>query len=132
MALVAVTAVLAGCGGGSSNSGGSSTSINLVAYSTPEEAYSQLIPAFNDTSAGKDVGFKQSYGPSGEQSRAVDAGQKADFVHFALQPDIQRLVDDGKVAPNWDSNQYKGAWSTRWSCSSCARATPRASTTGTT
>ena len=109
VALVAVTAVLAGCGGGSSDSGGSSTSINLVAYSTPEEAYSQLIPAFNDTSAGKDVSFKQSYGPSGQQSRAVDAGQAADFVHFALQPDIQRLVDDGKVASNWDSNQYKGA-----------------------
>jgi sulfate/thiosulfate transport system substrate-binding protein len=80
-----------------------------VAYSTPADAYAQLIKAFGSTSGGSGVSFSQSYGPSGAQSRAVDAGQPADFVHFALAPDIQRLVDDGKVSASWDQNQYKGA-----------------------
>ena len=111
LALVAAVLVAAGCGGSSSSSGGggSSSKIELVAYSTPADAYAALISAFNQTAAGKDVSFSQSYGPSGAQSRAVDAGQGADFVHFALQPDVQRLVDDGKVAASWDQNQYHGA-----------------------
>ncbi len=110
-AVVALALLAAGCGGGSSSSGGggSSSSIRLVAYSTPADAYAELIKAFGSTSAGSGVSFSQSYGPSGAQSRAVDAGQPADFVHFALAPDIQRLVDDGKVAASWDQNQYKGA-----------------------
>jgi sulfate transport system substrate-binding protein len=109
--LVAATALLtaaAGCGGSSGDSGGSSTKINLVAYSTPAEAYAELIPAFQKTDDGKDVDFSQSYGASGDQSRAVEAGQKADFVHFALEPDVNRLVDAGKVASDWNSGQYKG------------------------
>lgn len=116
--LLVVAVGLAGCGGssssGSSNSSGSSQppsvggKVNLVAYSTPEASYAKLIPAFNDTPQGKDVTFTQSYGASGDQSRAVDAGQPADVVHFALTPDVQRLVDDKLVATNWDSNQYHG------------------------
>ena len=99
----------AGCGGGSAASGaGGASSVRLVAYSTPADAYAELIKAFDGTPAGKAVSFSQSYGPSGSQSRAVDAGQPADFVHFALEPDIQRLVDDGKVSAGWDQNQYKG------------------------
>src|SRR5689334_12336825 len=91
--LCAVLLVLAaGCGGSSSGSGGS-VKLNLVAYSTPAEVYAKLIPAFNKTSAGKGVSFNQSYGASGDQSRAVAAGQPADVVHFSLQPDMQRLVD---------------------------------------
>src|SRR6185369_12941673 len=41
-------------------------------------------------------------------SRAVEAGQNADFVHFALEPDINRLVEADKVASDWNSGQYKG------------------------
>ncbi len=121
VALVAVTAGLAGCGGSSSDSSSDSSStgststppsvggkVDLVAYSTPEASYTKLIPAFNDTPEGKDVTFSQSYGASGDQSRAVDAGQHADVVHFALAPDIDRLVDDNIVSPDWDQNQYNG------------------------
>ena len=116
--LVTVVAGLAGCGGSSSSSdsstsGGSTPAsvggkVNLVAYSTPETSYAKLIPAFNDTADGKDVTFSQSYGASGDQSRAVEAGQPADYVHFALAPDIERLVDAKLVSPDWDTNQYKG------------------------
>jgi sulfate/thiosulfate transport system substrate-binding protein len=110
LALVALPLVAAGCGnsGSDGGGGGSSVKLNLVAYSTPAEAYAQLIPAFQKTAAGNGVDFSQSYGASGDQSRAVDAGQDADFVHFALEPDVQRLVDDGKVAADWNQNATKG------------------------
>ena len=93
---------------GSSSSGSSGGDISLVAYSTPEEAYNDLIPAFQKTSDGQDTDFKTSFGGSGDQSRAVESGQPADVVHFALQPDMQRLVDAGKIADDWDQNQYHG------------------------
>jgi len=115
---VAATAALlaAGCGGGSTPSGtGDSASggasggkLNLVAYSTPKEAYAKLIPAFQATAAGKGVTFNQSYGSSGDQSRAVDAGLPADVVEFSLEPDMTRLVDDGIVASDWNGGPQKG------------------------
>jgi sulfate transport system substrate-binding protein len=81
--------------------------VNLVAYSTPADAYKQIIPLFKKTPAGKGVTFTQSYGASGDQSRAVAAGQKADIVHFALEPDITRLVPN-QIAPSWANAKYKG------------------------
>jgi sulfate/thiosulfate transport system substrate-binding protein len=84
------------------------TKLTLVAYSTPREAYGQLIPAFQKTAAGKDVGFSQSYGASGEQSRAVAAGLQADIVAFSLAPDISDLVKKGLVAQSWNKDRYHG------------------------
>ena len=52
--------------------------------------------------------FTQSYGASGDQSKAVEAGQTADVVHFALEPDIKRLVDAGKVATELGSERQHG------------------------
>jgi sulfate/thiosulfate-binding protein len=101
----ALAAVVAGCGGSSS---GSSDKLSLVAYSTPKEAYGALIPAFQKTPGGKGVTFDQSYGASGDQSRAVDGGLPADVVEFSLEPDISRLVKSGLVDANWSTGQYKG------------------------
>jgi sulfate/thiosulfate transport system substrate-binding protein len=84
------------------------TKLTLVAYSTPKDAYGQLIPAFQKTAAGKDVTFAQSYGASGEQSRAVAAGLNADIVAFSLAPDITSLVQKKLVAASWSNNKYKG------------------------
>jgi sulfate transport system substrate-binding protein len=104
---------IAGCGGTSDDSagasgGGGSTKLTLVAYSTPEEAFKELIPAFAKTPEGKGVGFNTSYASSGEQSRAVEGGLKADVVEFSLEPDMTRLVDAGLVDENWNQNQYDG------------------------
>jgi sulfate/thiosulfate-binding protein len=110
---------LAGCGGSSdasTNTGGSSpstsgkvtASLDLVGYSTPEKAYDALTAAFAHTAAGKGVGFSSSFGSSGSQSRAVDAGQKADVVAFSTTPDMTRLVDDKLVASNWNANPEHG------------------------
>ena len=112
-ALIAAVA-LSACGGTSSGSegggggDGSGGKLTLVAYSTPEEAYKELIPAFNKTPEGKGVSFDQSYASSGEQSRAVEGGLPADIVEFSLEPDITRLVEAGLVDKNWNQNEYKG------------------------
>ena len=85
-----------------------SGSINLVAYSTPQAAYQDIEKAFKATDQGKDVTFSESYGASGDQSRAVAAGQPADLVAFSLEPDITRLVKANMVAADWNKNIYKG------------------------
>src|SRR5689334_19222383 len=107
-ALVAVAGVVAGCGGTSSASGGGGGKLSLVAYSTPQEAYAQLIPAFQKTAAGKGVTFSQSYGASGDQSRAVANGLPADVVEFSLEPDVTKLVDAGLVSSSWNQDQWHG------------------------
>ena len=107
LALIAVASV-GGCGGTSDSGGDSSTKLTLVAYSTPEEAYKELIPAFIKTPAGKGVSFDQSYAASGEQSRAVEGGLPADVVEFSLEPDMTRLVDAGLVDEDWNQNKYDG------------------------
>jgi len=84
------------------------TKLSLVAYSTPREAYGQLIPAFQKTAAGNGVSFSQSYGASGEQSRAVASGLDADLVAFSLAPDITSLVQKKLVAKNWANDKWHG------------------------
>src|SRR4051794_7685949 len=75
LAAVPLLAAVAGCGGpaaeSNASSGGGGAKLSLVAYSTPQEAYEDLIPAFQKTAAGKDVSFDSSFGASGDQSRAV-------------------------------------------------------------
>jgi sulfate/thiosulfate-binding protein len=84
------------------------TKLSLVAYSTPREAYGQLIPAFQKTAAGKDVSFSQSYGASGEQSRAVASGLDADIVAFSLAPDVSSLVQKKLVPQSWSKDKWHG------------------------
>jgi len=97
----AALATLVACGGGG-------PTIALVAYSTPREAYAELIPAFQKTDAGTSVKFSESYGASGEQSRAVEAGLPADVVEFSLAPDMTRLVEANLVDKTWNQNKYDG------------------------
>jgi sulfate/thiosulfate-binding protein len=94
---------------GSSSSGDSSGSIDVIAYSTPETVYKDgLIPAFEKTSEGSGASFSTSFGPSGDQSRAVESGQPASVVHFSITPDMERLVDAGKVSSDWSQNEHDG------------------------
>jgi sulfate transport system substrate-binding protein len=107
--LVLISSALAvtACGSSSGASGGGKN-LALVAYSTPKSAYEQLIPAFQATPDGKGVSFSQSYGGSGEQSRAVTNGQHADVVNFSLEPDVERLVKAGLVSASWNQNATHG------------------------
>src|SRR5947209_5929997 len=116
-AAVVALEVLAGCGGSAdtstsaasgSSSGKGGAQLALVAYSTPKKAYDKLTAAFEATPSGRGIGFSQSFGPSGSQSRAVASGQPADVVAFSTTPDVTRLVKGGIVAKGWNANRYKG------------------------
>jgi sulfate transport system substrate-binding protein len=109
--LLAVVALVAGCGSSSSGgspSGSSGGKVNLVAYSTPQTVYAKLIPAFQATAAGKGATFGQSFGASGTQAKAVIAGQPADVVEFSRSSDMDSLVSANLVAASWNANPYKG------------------------
>ena len=118
LAAAASIGMTACAGGGASDTVGaaaaaepgsaSGSTVNLFAYAVPKVGYDKLIPAFQATEAGKGVQFQQSYGPSGDQSRKVEAGAGADFVNFSVEPDITRLVKAGLVDAGWNANSYKG------------------------
>jgi sulfate transport system substrate-binding protein len=87
---------------------GKDVKLSLVAYSTPREAYAKLIPMFQATPAGDGVSFTQSYGASGDQARAVQAGLKADIVALSLAPDVDQLVKAGLVDARWNRQSDRG------------------------
>jgi len=82
--------------------------LTLVAYSTPREAYEEIIPLFQATEAGANVQFETSFAASTEQSRAVESGLPADIVALSLAPDITRLIEPGLVAPDWADDAFDG------------------------
>src|SRR3954449_7147885 len=94
-------------GSGSGSGGGK---LDVVGYSTPESVYAETLePAFEKTSQGSGVSFSNSFGASGDQRRAVVAGQPASVVHFSQAGDMERLVEEGElVAANWDKQKYDG------------------------
>ena len=102
-------AVLAACGGsGSDSAGGGSTQLSLVGFAVPKAGNNAAQAAFAKTPEGKGTTWKESYGASGDQSRAVAGGLKADYVHFSITPDVTRLVDAGLVADDWAAGANKG------------------------
>lgn len=92
---------------GSSGSGGAKH-VALVAYSTPQGAYQALIRGFAATPAGRGGTISRSFGASGDQSRAVLAGQPADVVNFSLSPDMTKLVQAGDVGADWNAGPNRG------------------------
>jgi sulfate/thiosulfate-binding protein len=107
-ALVALALLALAACGGSSESSGDGNELSLVAYSTPREAYEELTSLFRETEEGEGVSFAESYGSSGEQTRAVIAGLDADVVALSLAPDLDKLVESGLVAADWTSQPHKG------------------------
>lgn len=115
---VLIALVVAGCGGGGDATAGGGTSdgssggakLSVVGYSTPESVYAEALePAFEKTSQGKGVSFSNSFGASGDQSRAVAAGQPASIVHFSVSSDMERLVEEGEiVSKGWEKQPYGG------------------------
>jgi sulfate/thiosulfate-binding protein len=95
------------CGGGSTDEpGGVDISsgryqVKLVAYAVPKVGFDAVIPAFRETPEGAEIGFSQSYGASGDQSRKVARHVPADVVNFSVEPDVTRLVKAGLVDEDW-------------------------------
>jgi sulfate/thiosulfate transport system substrate-binding protein len=105
--------VACGNGGGSqptdnTNSGTAQTKdveITLVGYAVPKAAHDAIIPKFVakwQQEHNQKVTFKQTYGGSGTQTRAVIDGLPADVVHLALGGDVDKLAKASLVAPDWN------------------------------
>lgn len=109
-ALTAAVIGVTGCG--SDSASGSGETISIVGFAVPEAANKAIAAEFDKTDEGAGTTFKTSYGASGDQSRAVEAGLKADYVHFSVATDVDRLVKADLVDPAWNAGPNKGIVST--------------------
>lgn len=105
---LAAALALTACGGGNGGGSGDAGTLNVVGFAVPEAANKAIAAEWNKTAEGKGVRFRTSYGASGDQSRAVVSGLKADYVHFSVTSDVTRLVDAGLVDAAWDDGPNKG------------------------
>ncbi len=118
LVLLAGVALLAACGGSGQGSpdqedASSGGQVKLIsgAYTTPREAYRELIPIFQKQwkdKTGQEVIFEESYLGSGAQSRAIVEGFEADIAALSLEADINRIQDAGLITHDWKSGPYKG------------------------
>ena len=114
---VAALLTTAACGGDADGqtvdaddgSGGAApVELSLVGFAVPKAANNAIQARFAETPAGEGVTWVESYGASGDQSRAVAAGLEADYVHFSLEGDVTRLVEAGLVAEDWNAGPTRG------------------------
>lgn len=85
--------------------------LTLGAYTTPREAYAEILPAFAAhwrARTGSPVKFQESYLASGAQARAIAGGFEADVAALSLAPDIEKLRGAGLVEPGWASGPHGG------------------------
>ena len=117
--LLLLFSLLVGCtsqsGDKSSASGAGTIKLTLAAYTTPREAYRELIPIFQKQwldKTGQTVTFEESYLGSGAQSRAVVEGFEADIVALSLEADVTRIENAGLITHDWRAQPYGGMVST--------------------
>ncbi len=94
---------------------GNVVKLTLAAYTTPREAYGEIIPLFQKywkDKTGQTVTFEESYQGSGAQSRAVAEGFEADIVALSLEADITRIETAGLITHDWRSEPFGGMVST--------------------
>jgi sulfate/thiosulfate-binding protein len=80
--------------------------VTLVSCAVPKAAHDAILPKFAahwQKEKGQTVTFKQSYGGSGSQTRAVMDGLEADIMHLALAADTEKLVNAGLVRSDWQT-----------------------------
>ena len=114
------------------------TTLLNVSYDPTRELYQDFNKAFAEhwqQQTGETVTIQQSHGGSGKQARAVIDGLDADVVTLALAADIDAIADKTRQARRGLAERAcrtAARPTPRPSCSSCARATRRASRTGAT
>ncbi len=107
-ALLATALLVGACSGDDAGAGSDGETIDIVGFAVPEAANEAIADAFVETPEGDGVEFRSSYGASGDQSRAVESGLEADYVHFSVTSDVTRLVDAGLIEDTWDDGPTKG------------------------
>ncbi|KOP23683.1 sulfate-binding protein [Hapalosiphon sp. MRB220] len=116
---VSLSVAIASCSGGNgNNTAGNSTAspvsatnnkqdveVTLVSFAVTKAAHDAIIPKFVEKwkqEHNQNVTFRQSYGGSGSQTRAVIDGLEADVVHLALGLDTQKIEKAGLIEPGWE------------------------------
>lgn len=115
VALIPLTACGSPSAGDSNQVGANQVKLTLAAYTTPREAYRELIPIFQEQwkeKTGQEVIFEESYLGSGAQSRAIVEGFEADVAALSLEADIIRIFEAGLITHDWKSSKYQGIIST--------------------
>ncbi len=92
------------------NSGGASKDVELtlVSFAVTKAAHEKIIPKFVEQwkkDHNQNVTFKQSYGGSGSQARAVIDGLEADVVHLSLALDTAKIEKAGLIKPGWETRE---------------------------
>lgn len=111
-----IVALITGCSGSGgaatqAASQGGTVKLTLAAYTTPREAYGEIIPLFQaywKEKTGQIVTFEESYLGSGAQSRAVVEGFEADVVALSLEADVTRIAEAGLITQDWKAAHNKG------------------------
>ncbi|ELS31125.1 MULTISPECIES: sulfate ABC transporter substrate-binding protein [Pseudanabaena] len=79
--------------------------LTLVSFAVTKQAHEAIIPKFVEKwqkEQNQKVTFKQSYGGSGSQTRAVIDGLEADVVHLALGADTDKIEKAGLIDKGWE------------------------------
>ena len=109
--IVLFTAMVAACSPATEEPTGDQVNLILAAYTTPREAYGEIIPLFQTDwldKTGQQVTFEESYLGSGAQSRAVVEGFEADVVALSLEADVNRIQNAGLITHDWKATENKG------------------------
>ncbi len=105
--LAALALLPVGCGGGDEDAVGADE-LNLVGYPGLDSVYRDALePAFERTLL-EGINFNNSFGASGNQSRAGTIGQAASVVHLEQAGHMERLVEEGRVDTDWDEQPFGG------------------------
>ncbi|MBD2678214.1 MULTISPECIES: sulfate ABC transporter substrate-binding protein [Nostoc] len=113
-----LSVALAACSGGEGSNSSTETpnaspvaatkgnvELTLVSFAVTKAAHEAIIPKFVEQwkkDHNQTVTFKQSYGGSGSQTRAVIDGLEADVVHLALAGDTTKIQKAGLIEPGWE------------------------------
>jgi sulfate transport system substrate-binding protein len=113
LTLGSLSLLLAACTGAGNGDAASLDEVNLIlgAYTTPREAYAEIIPLFQADwleRTGQQVTFEESYLGSGAQSRAVVDGFEADIVALSLEADVNRIQEAGLITHDWKAGEQHG------------------------
>ena len=117
LSVILIAMLLTACSGTSQTQAEEETTaedeINLIlgAYTTPREAYGEIIPLFQEywlEETGQKVTFEESYLGSGAQSRAIVEGFEADVVALSLEADVIRIQEAGLITHDWKDGEHQG------------------------
>lgn len=111
--LAVLVTLIAACSSSNSDTGSPSaaedtSALSVLAFTSAAPGWNASIPAFGETEAGRGIAVQTTYGPSSDLAKSVLDGSPADIVYLADEPNMGRLVQEEKVAADWDAGPHQG------------------------